>query len=435
MNKKVALRYEDRFKMERRVAVIPSHVKQLIKKHGLEFYVEKSEKRIFSDEEYKTAGAKIVDNIINIPVIFGVKEMPLDLFQPNHTYIFFSHTIKGQPYNMPSLRKMVEKNINLIDYEKVRDEHGRRTIFFGKYAGLAGMINTLWTLGMRLKVKGIETPFTHLKQSHKYDSLDEAKTAISKVGMEIVKNGLPKELTPLVIGITGYGNVSHGAQEILSLLPVKEISPAELLKLDKEKALPDNVIYKVVFKEYHLATPKNKDDKFELQDYYNHPEKYYGIFEQYIDKLTVLVNAMYWDTRYPRLITNEYLYQNYNADHKLIAIGDITCDPKGSVECTTDCTTIENPVFVFDTETGKHQDGFKGKGIAIMGVDILPSELPRESSIGFSNALFDYIYDIVTCDYSARYEDLALPAPIKRALILHNGKFTPEFEYMEEYLK
>ncbi len=435
MNKKVALRYEDRFNMERRVAIIPKHVEQFSKKYGLEFFVETSEKRIFSDDEYKAAGAKIVDNVNDIPVIFGVKEMPLDIFRPNHTYIFFSHTIKGQPYNMPSLKKMVEQKVNLIDYEKVRDEHGRRTIFFGKYAGLAGMINTLWTLGMRLKEKGISTPFEHLKQSHKYNSLDEAKTAISKVGMEIVKNGLPGELTPVVIGITGYGNVSTGAQEILSLLPCKEISPKELLELDNDNYLPDNVIYKVIFKEHHLAKPKNNTDKFELQDYYQHPEKYRGTFEQYIDKLTVLVNAMYWDTRYPKLITNEYLKKNYNKDHKLIAIGDITCDPKGSVECTTDCTTIENPVFIFDTKTGKHLDGFKGEGIAIMGVDILPSELPRESSIGFSNALFDHVNDIVKCDYSENYEDLKLPAPIKRALILHNGKFTPEFEYMEEYIK
>jgi alpha-aminoadipic semialdehyde synthase len=435
MNKKVALRYEDRFKMERRVSIIPKHVEKLSKKYGLEFYVETSAKRIFSDKEFETAGAKIVDNVNNIPVIFGVKEMPLDIFQPNHTYIFFSHTIKGQTYNMPALKKMVEQKVNLIDYEKVRDEHGRRTIFFGKYAGFAGMINTLWALGLRLKEKGIRTPFEHLMQSHKYNSLDEAKTAISKVGMEIVKNGLPSDLTPLVLGITGYGNVANGAQEILSLLPVKEISPKELLKLNKDKTLPNNVLYKVIFKEWHLATPIDDTNTFDLQDYYQHPEKYKGTFEQYIDKLTVLINAMYWDKRYPKLITNEYLKEYYNSNHKLQVIGDITCDPKGSIECTTDCTTIENPLFVFDTNTGQYKYGVSGEGIVIMGVDILPSELPRESSIGFSDALFDYVNDIVTCDYSDSYQDLKLPAPIKRALILHNGNFTPEFKYMEEYIK
>lgn len=435
MNKKVALRYEDRYLMEKRVAITPNHVQKLIEKHGLEFFVEKSEKRIFKDSEYINANAKIVDNVDDIPVVFGVKEMPNDIFREGHTYIFFSHTIKGQSYNMPSLKKMVEKKINLIDYEKVRDEHGRRTIFFGKYAGLAGMINSLWSLGKRLESQGVKTAFLELKQSHLYNSLDEAKTAISKVGMDITINGLPKELTPLVIGITGYGNVAGGVHEILSLLPIKEISPKGLLELSKENSLPNNVLYKVVFKEYHLAQPKDSSVEFELQDYYNHPEKYSGQFEQYIDKISVLINAMYWDTRYPRLISNEYLKKNYNSNHKLKVIGDITCDPKGSIECTVDCTTIENPVFVFDPITAKKHDGFDGEGLNVMGVDILPSELPRESSYGFSNALFDFVDEIVTCDYTKTFNELKLPPPIKKAMILHNGEFTPEFKYMEEYIK
>ncbi|HHH55179.1 MAG TPA: hypothetical protein ENK91_16070 [Bacteroidetes bacterium] len=435
MNKKVALRYEDRFKMERRVAIIPQHVKVLKDKFGLDFYVEKSEKRIFKDTEYLEAGAKVVEDISNVPVVFGVKEMPLDIFKENHTYIFFSHTIKGQPYNMPALKRMVEKKVNLIDYEKVRDEHGKRTIFFGKYAGLAGMINTLWAFGQRMKNQGLDTPFSSINQSYTYNSLDEAKTAISKVGMEIVKNGLPENISPMVVGITGYGNVAQGAQEILSLLPVKEISPKELIELNNNTDLPTNVIYKVIFKEWHLAEPKDKNNKFELQDYYSHPEKYKGTFEKYIDKISILVNAMYWDIRYPRLITNEYLKNNYSQKSKLKIIGDITCDPKGSIECTTDCTTIEDPVFVYNHITGEHKPGFTGEGLEIMAVDILPSELPRESSIGFSNALLDFVNDIVTCDYSASFENLKLPAPIKRALILHNGKFTPEFKYMEEYIK
>lgn len=433
MNKKVALRYEDRYLMERRVAIVPSHVQKLIEKHGLEFIVEKSEKRIFTDNEFKEAGATIVDKLPDIPVIFGVKEMPLDIFKENHTYILFSHTIKGQAYNMPALKKMVEKKVNLIDYEKVRDEHGRRTIFFGKYAGLAGMINTLWALGQRLKVKGIHTPFEKLQQSHKYNSLDEAKTAISKVGMEIVKNVLPSELTPLVIGITGYGNVSSGCHEILSLLPIKEISPQNLLELDKD--IPNNVLYKVIFKEKHLVKNKNSEENFELQDYYDNPDKYKSDFKQYIDKISILVNAMYWDTRYPRLISNKYLKENYSDKHKLLVIGDITCDPKGSIECTAHCTTIENPVFIFNPQNNEKIDGFKGDGINIMGVDILPSELPRESSLGFSDALFDFVNDIVTCDYNKSFETLELPDPIKRALILHNGEFTPEFKYMEEFIK
>jgi len=78
--------------------------------------------------------------------------------------------------------------------------------------------------------------------------------------------------------------------------------------------------------------------------------------------------------------------------------------------------------------------GFKGTGILVMAVDILPSELPRDASIGFSNALFKFIKPITTADYDLKFEEIDLPAPIKRAMILHKGKFTPSFKYIEQYL-
>ncbi|RLD61317.1 MAG: hypothetical protein DRJ05_02890 [Bacteroidetes bacterium] len=435
MNKLIGIRYEDKYLMERRVAIIPQHVKKLVENDGLEILVEKSAKRIFTDEEFTAAGANVVDDVRKAPVIFGVKEMPIDYFEEGKTYIFFSHVIKGQSYNMPLLRRMIEKKVNLIEYEKVADETGKRLIFFGRFAGLAGMINSLWSFGMRMKEQGMDTPFLKIKQSHKYNSLDEARDVISKVGQEIAEKGLPEEITPLVIGFTGYGNVSNGAQEIAALLPVKEVSPVELMELQERKDLPNNVVYKVVFKESDMAEPKEKGAEFELQDYYNHPEKYNGIFEKYLPHLTILMNCMYWDERYDRIVTKDYLEKSYkNGNPKLKVIGDVTCDPDGSVECTHIGTAIEDPVFVYDPFTRQPSMGFKGEGLLIMSVDILPSELPRESSIAFSDALFKYIKEIAGADYSASFENLGLPAPIKRALVLHNGEFTPDFEYIKEYL-
>jgi alpha-aminoadipic semialdehyde synthase len=435
MNKIVGIRHEDKYAMERRVAIIPKHAEQLINEQGLEIQVQKSPKRIFKHEEFEKAGAKIVDNLDQAPVIFGVKEMPLDFFETGKTYIFFSHVIKGQPYNMPMLKRMMDQKVNLIDYERVEDEMGRRLIFFGRFAGLAGMINSLWSLGQRLKEYGFHTPFLNIKQSHKYDSLEEAKQVISEVGQNIVENGLPNELTPLTIGFTGYGNVSNGAQEIAALLPIKEVSPVELLQFSSRTNLPNNVLYKVVFKEWDLSRPKDRDMEFELSHYYAHPEMYESVFEQYIPHLTVLMNCMYWDDRYPRIVTKDYLLQHFReVNPKLTVIGDVTCDPDGSIECTHKGTEIEDPVFVYNPFTRKPTMGFEGEGILIMAVDILPSELPRESSIAFSNALFKYVKSIASADYSVSFEKIDLPNPIKRAMILHQGELTPSYKYIEEYL-
>ena len=435
MNKIFGIRHEDKYVMERRVALTPKHIKKIVKKNNLEALIMSSSKRIFSDEEYLNSDAKIVDSLAKAPVIFGVKEMPLSFFEKGKTYIFFSHVIKGQEYNMPMLRKMMDLKCNLIEYERISDYQGKRLIFFGRYAGLAGMINSLWSLGLRLQQFGIDTPFLKLKQSHKYNSLEEAKNDISKVGQEIAINGLPKELTPLTIGFTGYGNVSIGAQEVAALLPIKEVSPSELLKLKETKELPDNVLYKVVFKESDLSEPIDSNNEFDLQDYYSHPEKYKSQFEKYIPHLTVLMNCMYWDDRYPRIITKDYLEKLYvEGNPKLTVIGDVTCDPNGSIECTHIGTEIEDPVFVYNPETRKPNMGVEGKGLLIMSVDILPSELPRESSISFGDALEKYVNDIVTADYGVDFESLNLPKPIKKALILHKGELTPDYKYIAEYL-
>jgi alpha-aminoadipic semialdehyde synthase len=435
MNNIIGIRHEDKYVMERRVAIIPRHAKKLIQDQGLEILVEKSDKRIFKKEEFEAAGAKIVSDLSPAPVVFGVKEMPLDFFEEGKTYMFFSHIIKGQEYNMPMLKKMMEKKVTLIEYEKVEDEMGRRLIFFGRFAGLAGMINSLWSMGQRLKVQGIDTPFSKINQSHTYDSLDEAKQIISEVGQEIIENGLPAELTPLTIGFTGYGNVSNGAQEIAALLPIKEVTPAQLLELSNNKDLPNNVLYKVVFKEENLSRPIDESKEFDLSDYYAHPENYENDFEQYIPHLSILMNCMYWDDRYPRIVTKDYLGKLYSAgEPKLKVIGDVTCDPNGSIECLHKGTEIEDPVFVYDPFNGKPTMGFFGTGILMMAVDILPSELPRESSIAFSNALFRYVKSIATADYSQNFDKLDLPKPIKKATILHKGELTPDYKYIAEYL-
>jgi len=431
---KVGIRYEDKYVMERRIALVPDHVKQLIEK-GIEIEVVRSAKRIFKDSEYEEVGVELVDEVTNSQVILGVKEMPIGYFQEGKAYIFFSHTIKGQSYNMPLLVNMMNSKITLIDYEKIADDKGRRLIFFGRFAGLAGMINSLWSLGQRLNEQGLKTPFLKIKQTHKYNSLEEVKAVIKEVGDYIRINGLPESLSPMVVGVTGYGNVAKGAQEILDLLPLKEISPAELLELKNSKDVSNKEVYSVVFEEKHLSKPIEEGKGFELQEYYDHPERFESQFEQYIQHMTILMNCMYWDDNYPRIVTKDYLKELFkNGDPKLKVIGDVTCDPDGSIECTHTGTEIEDPVFVYDPANSTYKMGFEGNGLLIMAVDILPSELPRESSQTFSDALIGFMPQIASADYSDSFEDLGIPDEIKRATILHKGELTPDYKYLEEYL-
>ena len=435
MKPTIGLRREDKSKWEGRVPLVPQDVKELKEVQGIDVVLQPSSIRIFPDDEYLHVGAKIQEDLSSCPVVFAVKEIPTEFFQPGKTYVFFPHVIKGQKHNMPMLKRMMELKCNLIDYEKVTDEEGRRLIFFGRHAGLAGMIDTLWALGKRLSWEGISNPFEGIKNAYKYTTLKEAKESVSQAKEEIKKSGLPVQLTPLVFGVTGYGHVSSGAQEILDLLPHKQIDPDDIFSLEGESDFSKRHVYKVVFKEEHMVEPVAPEDRFDLQDYYDHPQKYRSQFEKYIPHLIALVNCIYWEERYPRLVTRRFLRKLYATEEnpRLRVIGDISCDIEGSIECTVRETQPDNPVYVCNPMEEQVRDGYEGKGVVILAVDNLPCEIPRRASIDFSHALKPFVPQIAKADSSVAFDQLALPGPIKRALILRHGELTPDFRYIQDF--
>jgi alpha-aminoadipic semialdehyde synthase len=436
MTIRIGIRREDKNQWERRVPLSPSQVEELLGSNDLEVCVQPSEIRIFPNDSYSDAGAALTEDLSSCKVVFSIKEIPADLFQRSGTYVFFSHTIKGQDYNMPMLARLMELGCNLIDYERIVDEMNRRLIVFGKEAGWAGMIDSLWALGRRLDWKGVENPYSAIKQAIKYKDLEEAKEEIRKVGRTIREQGLPSHLCPVVVGFAGYGNVSQGAQEVLDCLPVESVTPQDLLSLDMDHEKWARAVVKVVFKEEHIVRPISEDVTFELQDYYDHPEKYGPAFERLAPHLTVLVNCIYWNKMYPRLITKGYLKKSFQSDTqlKLEVIGDISCDIGGAIECTVKCSDTGDPLFVYDPLTGEAQDGVQGRGVVVLAVDNLPAELPAESSTNFGAVLLDLIPCIVHADYAKDFDDLDLPPEVKRALIVHNGELTPDYRYLHKFL-
>ena len=431
----IGIRREDKNVWERRSPLIPEQVGQLIGEQGLSFVVQRSEIRTFSDAEYREVGAEVGDDLSGCPVVLGIKEIPDPAFLPRHTYIFFSHVIKGQHHNMPMLRRMMDLGCSLIDYEKMTDEAGRRLVFFGRFAGIAGMVDTLAGLGERLETQGMQTPFSRVRLAHEYGRVDLAKAAIAEVGRDIVELGLPAELSPFVVGVTGYGHVAKGAWEMLEALGATEVDPVDLPTLAAKG--DRHAVYRVMFREEHMVEPKEIGHRFDLKEYFGRPELYRSKFEDHLPHLSALLNCIYWDARYPRLVTKPWLKQAFGASRrpKLAAIGDISCDIDGSIEATVKATEPGEPFFVYQPETGAVRDGVEGEGMLLMTVDNLPCELPFDSSREFGVALMPFVPAIARTDFSLPLEKLDLPGPIRRALILHRGRLTPEYSYIEKFLK
>ncbi len=439
MTYKIGIRRETKHS-ERRTPLTPAAVKKLKEEFDIQTYLQSHDKRAFTDEEYIQAGGIIKEDLSDCPIVFGIKEMTLDMFHLGGAYLCFHHVIKGQKDNMPMLKYMMDHECTMIDYEKVTDEKNRRLIFFGRHAGYAGMVDTLHGFGLRLKeVDGLDTAFSKIKQASNYFDLEEAKKDIAKVAELIKKDGLPESLCPLVFGFLGYGNVSQGAQSILDILPVKEIDPNDLADLVKNpnKEECKHTLYKVVFKEKHMVYPKDESITFELQDYYNHPEKYEGLFaEKFLEYITVIVNGAYWSAKYPRSITKSELKDLFSGSNppRLRFIGDISCDIEGGIEGTIRISYIDRPYYVYDPIKDTATDGVKGNGPAILAIDHLPTEIPRDASDFFSNTLLPFVPNMAKANFKESFEKSGLQEEIKRAVILWRGKFTPNFEYIREFL-
>jgi alpha-aminoadipic semialdehyde synthase len=399
-------------------------------------FVEPWAQRVFSDREYKNAGAILTSDLSKSNIIFGVKEIAPTLMEDRKPYCFFSHTIKGQSYNMPMLRHIIEHDGTLFDYELVRGEDGKRLIFFGDFAGYAGMIDSFWALGRRLTWEGVDNPFTRIRYASRYERLREAQEDLREIGERIWRNGLPEEVVPFICAFTGYGRVSTAAQELFDLLPTVEIEADQLQKFIRSGRFSDRVLYKVPFRKSDMFQHKKPGRRFDVDHFQKHPESYTNRFEQYIPHLTMIINGIYWEPRFPRLLSKKFMKAFYKSEQhpRLKLVGDITCDIDGSIELTVKETDSTNPIYVYEPLSGKVRDGWEGRGPVILAVDKLPAELPREASESFGNALMPFVPELASANFSRAFSELIIPEEFKKAMIVHRGALRPQFSYLKKTL-
>ena len=431
------------------------------------------------------AGAELVDDLSAANTIFGVKEFPKEDLLANKSYMIFSHTIKAQEYNMPFLDACLQKRVRLFDYETIRAQPppgvtaaaGGRLVAFGKFAGYAGMIDCLRGVGERLLSLGYSSPFMGVSSSYMYPDLPTAKAAIAKAGEEIKQYGLPTELAPMRFVFTGTGNVARGAQEIFELLPHKYVTAAELATLPPNPHL----VYGCIVTAKDMVERIDPSQPFDKKEYYDNPTLYRPVFHETIaPHMNVLVNwsdtrqrhnstcerrertilqqrahfdrflvslclclclsSMYWDSRFPRLITNAQMKEletSYNANprqRKFMALADITCDIGGSVEFLKRSTTIDNPFFMYNPLTDEVGSAIEGRGVLVLGVDNLPAEFPKDASQHFSQALKQFAVSLSECDTSKPFKDAGsyLPPEIYNSCITADGALTPAFNYIAQ---
>jgi alanine dehydrogenase len=152
---------------DRRVPLTPAQIVELQEIYpNVEFYVQPSDIRCYSNEEYDYLGIPLREDLSNCDILLGVKEVDKRTFMPNKTYLFFAHVGKKQPYNREMFREIVDRKIRLIDYEYITEDSGARVVAFGRWAGIVGAYNGL-------RARGIRTNRFRLKPAYQCKDLEE----------------------------------------------------------------------------------------------------------------------------------------------------------------------------------------------------------------------------------------------------------------------
>lgn len=384
---------------DRRVVFAPGELAKLKQTyHDASVAVESSEIRIFSDTQYKSIGITITDDVSNCDVLFGVKEVPVESLIPNKSYFFFSHTIKKQPYNQKLLKAILEKNIDLYDHETIVDEHNRRLIGFGKYAGMVGVYNGIRAFGIKFELF----------------KLPKAETLAGKE--DLIKHLKRITMPALKFVVTGTGKVGSGAKEILDAIKIKEITVEYYLTKNYTQA----VYVQLDVLEYN----KRIDDQvLDFNDFVEHPEAYVSDFEKFTKVSDIYFAGHFHASGAPMILTKEMLNAS---DCKLKVVADISCDVNGPIACTLRSSTIAEPLYGYFPLEDREVDVFHPAAVVVMAVDNLPCEIPKDASEGFGEQFMEHV---IPAFFNGDKDGI-----LKRAKITEKGKLTPRFAYLQDYV-
>ena len=393
---------------ESRAPLAPKQILEIKKKYPeIKILVQPSNKRTFSNQEYMENGGEITDNLNNVDLFLGVKEVDPDLLISNKTYIFFSHTYKLNKETLSNaqgtpgmdkkklLKSILKNNIKLIDYENIRAPNGSRYLGFGRFAGIVGCYNTL-------NLFLIQNNFRPLARAYKINDFERLKNNLSKIQFPKFK-----------LLITGDGRVNLGVQEVLKHTNIQKVSKNNFL----HSSFDYPVFCNLATKDYVMHNSKKV---FNLKHFIEFPKEYESVSYDYLKLSDIFISAHYWDPSSPKIFTKNQIH----FFKKLKIIGDITCDVDGSIPTTIKSTSIKKPNFYLNLKNMTESDEINSD-LSVMAVDNLPSELPRDSSTEFGQGIINEVLP-----YLLQKDD----GRILNATITENGRFLQKYTYLEDYI-
>ena len=384
---------------DKRVVLSPQKCKELLDNYtNLELKIEASDIRTYKDAEYQSLGLNVVNDVSDCDVLLGVKEVPIDALIPNKKYFFFSHTIKKQSYNRKLLNAVLDKNIELFDHETLTNQKGQRVVAFGRYAGIVGAYNGIRAYGLKHAL------FALSKAEH----LTDQAALIS----ELKRVHLPE----IKIVLTGKGRVANGAKEMLDGMGIRQVNVDEFLNNNFNEA----VYVQLEVLDYN----KRKDGAVKDNiDFFKYPEDYESDFMRFAEVADVFIAGHFFGDGSPYLFTRE---DAKSPKFKINTVADISCDIDGPVASTIKPSTIADPIYGYNPQTEAEDDFMRSNVIAVMAVDNLPCELPRDASVGFGNQFAEHVIPAFFNN-----DETGI---LNRAQMTAHGKLTERYAYLQDYV-
>jgi len=398
---KIGILRETKTPPDRRVALTPEQVVEVIKKFdNVDVVVQPSELRCYKDDEYSRLGVKLQDDLSDCDLLIGVKETKIPTIIPGKTYMEFAHVAKKQPHNQKLIQAFAANGNTVVDYEYLTDKNGVRLVAFGHWAGVVGSYNALRAIYIKHKLG-------ELPPAHTLHDYNELKGILKKI-----------KLPSLKFVITGGGRVAGGAMEVLGQAGIVEVTHDEFLTKEF-----DHPVY-TRLDPWHYAK-RNDSKPFDWDYWVSNPADHESTFLPYAQTADVFIACHYWDFRSPHFFTVDDMKQ---PDFRISIIADVSCDIPGPIPSTIKASTIADPFFDFNPATGKEEPPFScGMNVTVMSIDNLPGELPRDASEFFGRLLIDKVLPHLLCD--------DCEGVIERATILKDGKLTPRYAYLQDYLE
>jgi len=384
---------------DRRVVLSPQACQKVLSSHKeARIIVQPSPIRTFSDTAYTDAGITVADNMEDCDVLLGVKEVPIDALIPHKKYFFFSHTIKKQPYNRDLLQAILQKNIELYDHEVITNEKEQRLVAFGRYAGIVGAYNGFRAYGLKFGTFNLP----------KAETLDDQQELIS----ELKKIKLPN----LKVLLTGRGRVGNGAREMLDAMNLRNVNVGEYLEED----FNEPVYCQIDASEYNKRKDGVRGNK---ADFFANPQEYKSNFFRFTKVTDFYIAGHFYGQGAPYLFTRD---DAKHPDFSIKVVADVSCDIDGPVATTIRPSTIADPIYGYDPQSESEIDFKNPNAIAVMAVDNLPCELPRDASVGFGEA---FLKNVIPAFFNGDKNGV-----LERARMTKEGKLTKPYAYLESYV-